>query len=179
MKQSSGVLDCSGWYLDFMDEMRGFETQPASVETLKEMKSRFANAINQVDELVRLQQLGINKQCSCWDGHSAIRHEGIHASFQPLKPKKFKKIKSKLKKAHLKAGRICSVDGQTEWAKQFSIDIKLGNQVVFSRGVPEVGSPYELATLDTQTNLRVKETLQSALECVNTPLGVNGYTFKY
>ena len=106
MKQSSGVLDCSGWYLDFMDEMRGFETQPASVETLKEMKSRFANAINQVDELVRLQQLGINKQCSCWDGHSAIRHEGIHASFQPLKPKKFKKIKSKLKKVRFKPAKL-------------------------------------------------------------------------
>jgi hypothetical protein len=28
MKQF-GVLDCSGWYLDFMDEMREFATQPA------------------------------------------------------------------------------------------------------------------------------------------------------
>ena len=174
-----GGFDCTGWYLDFMDEMRGFEDQSSNVETLKEIKSRLNNALMYVDELVRLQRLKENKQCSSWDGHSTIRHEGVHASFQPLKTKKFKKIKYKLKKAHLKAGRICSVDGQTEWAKQFSIDIKLGNQVVFSRGVPEVGSPYGLATLDVQTNLRVKEILQSALGFVNTSLGVDGYTFKY
>ena len=177
--KNCGGFDCTGWYLDFMDEMRGFEDQSSNVETLKEIKSRLNNAVMQVDELVRLQRLKENKQCSSWDGHSTIRHEGVHASFQPLKPKKFKKIKSKLEKAHLKAGRICSVDGQTEWAKQFSIDIKLGDQVVFSRGVPEVGSPYGLATLDVQTNLRVKEILQSALGCVNVSLGVDGYTFKY
>jgi hypothetical protein len=174
-----GGFDCTGWYLDFMDEMRGFGNQPSNAETLKEIKSRLNNAVMQVDELVRLQRLKENNQCSSWDGHSTIRHEGVHASFQPLKPKKYKKIKSKLKKAHLKAGRICSVDGQTEWAKQFSIDIKLGDQVVFSRGVPEVVSPYGLATLDVQTNLRVKEILQSALRCVNVSLGVDGYTFKY
>ena len=179
MKQSSGVLDCSGWYLDFMDEMRGFETQPASVETLKEMKSRFANAINQVDELVRLQQLGINKQCSCWDGHSAIRHEGVHASFQPLKPKKFKKIKSKLKKSRFKPAELRPVDGRAMRSQAFSVEVKLGDDVVFSRVVPEVGSPCGVATMDTQTNVRIKEILQSALGCVNTSLGIDGYTFKY
>ncbi|WP_191225561.1 hypothetical protein [Acinetobacter johnsonii] len=48
-------FDCAGWYLDFMDEMHEFANQPASVETLKEMKSRLDNAMMQVDELVRLQ----------------------------------------------------------------------------------------------------------------------------
>jgi len=158
--KSLGMRDCAGWYLDFMDEMHEFATCPADVETLKTVKSRLDNA-------------------AYVDGRNAIHCEGVSASFKPLKPKKFKKIKSKLKKAHFKAGRIRSIGGQTEWDKQFSIDIKLGDQVVFSRGVPEVGSPYGLATLDVQANLRVKEILQSALECVNTSLGVDGYTFKY
>ena len=34
-----GGFDCTGWYLDFMDEMRGFEDQSSNVETLKEIKS--------------------------------------------------------------------------------------------------------------------------------------------
>lgn len=106
-----GGFDCTGWYLDFMDEMREFADQPASVETLKEMKSRLDNAMMQVDELVRLQQLQKNKQCSCWDGHSVIRHERVHAYFQPLKPKKFKKIKSKLKKARFKPAELRPVKG--------------------------------------------------------------------
>ena len=88
----SGGFDCTGWYLGFMGEMREFANQPASVETLEEIKSRLGNAMMQVDELVRLQQLQKNKQCSCWDGHSAIRHEHVHASFQSLKPKKIKKF---------------------------------------------------------------------------------------
>ena len=179
MKQSSGVLDCSGWYLDFMGEMQSFATRPTDVQTLKEMKSRFANAINQVDELVRLQRLKENKQCSSWDGHSAIRHEGVHASFQPLKPKKFKKIKSKLKKARFKPVELRPVDGRAMRSQAFSVEVKLGDSVVFSRVVPEVGSPCGMATMDTQTNLRIKEILQSALGSVNTSLGVNGYTFKY
>ena len=174
-----GGFDCTGWYLDFMDEMRGFEDQSSNVETLKEIKSRLNNAVMQVDELVRLQQLGINKQCSCWDGHSAIRHEGVHASFQPLKPKKFKKIKSKLKKARFKPVELRPVDGRAMRSQAFSVEVKLGDDVVFSRVVPEVGSPCGMATMDTQTNLRIKEILQSALGSVNTSLGVNGYTFKY
>ncbi len=109
--QKLGGFDCTGWYLDFMDEMREFADQPASVETLKEMKSRLDNAMMQVDELARLQQLQKNKQCSCWDGHSAIRHEHVHASFQSLKPKKFKKIKSKLKKARFKPAKLRPVKG--------------------------------------------------------------------
>ncbi|OTG60378.1 hypothetical protein B9T36_07085 [Acinetobacter sp. ANC 4204] len=174
-----GGFDCTGWYLDFMDEMQDFATRPTNVQTLKEMKSRFENAINQVDELVRLQQLGKNKQCSCWDGHNAIRYERVHTSFQPLKPKKIKKIKSKLKKARFKPAELRPVDGRAMRSQAFSVEVKLGDDVVFSRVVPEVGSPCGVATMDTQTNVRIKEILQSALGCVNTSLGIDGYTFKY
>ncbi len=177
--QKLGGFDCTGWYLDFMDEMREFADQPASVETLKEMKSRLDNAMMQVDELARLQQLQKNKQCSCWDGHSAIRHEHVHASFQPLKPKKIKKIKSKLKKARVKPAELRPVDGRAMRSQAFSVEVKLGDSVVFSRVVPEVGSPCGVATMDTQTNVRIKEILQSALGCVNTSLGIDGYTFNY
>jgi hypothetical protein len=64
-------------------------------------------------------------------------------------------------------------------SQAFSVEVKLGDSVVFSRVVPEVGSPCGMATMDTQTNLRIKEILQSALGCVNTSLGIDGYTFKY
>lgn len=173
--KSLGMRDCAGWYLDFMDEMHEFATCPADVETLKTVKSRLDNALLQVGELIQYEN---NKQAAYVDGRNAIHCEGVSASFKPLKPKKFKKIKSKLKKAHFKAGRIRSIGGQTEWAKQFSIEIKLGDRVVFSRMVPEYGSPSGLATLDIQDNLRVKEILQSALESINLSLGCDGYNFK-
>ena len=174
--KSLGMRDCAGWYLDFMDEMREFATCPADGETLKTVKSRLDNALLQVGELIQYEN---NKQAACADGRNAIHCEGVSASFKPLKPKKLKKIKSRLKQAQLQSVKLRPYNERSASPKQFSIDIKLGDQVVFSRGVPEVGSPYGLATLDVQANLRVKEILQSALECVNTSLGVDGYTFKY
>jgi len=159
--------------LDFMDEMHEFATCPADVETLKTVKSRLDNALLQVGELIRYEN---NKQAACVDGRNAIHCEGVSAS---LKPKKLKKIKSRLKQAQLQLVKLRPYNERSASPKQFNIEIKLGGEVVFSRTVPEVGSPCGVATLDTQTNLRVKEILQSALECVNTSLGVNGYTFKY
>lgn len=170
------MRDCAGWYLDFMDEMREFATCPADVETLKTVKSQLDNALLQVGELIQYEN---NKQAACVDGRNTIHCEGVFASFKPLKPKKLKKIKSRLRGAQLQLADLRPYSEQVVLPKQFSIEIKLGGEVVFSRTVPEVGSPCGVATLDIQTNLRVKEILQSALECVNTSLGVNGYTFKY
>lgn len=175
--QKLGGFDCTGWYLGFMGEMREFANQPASVETLEEIKSRLGNAMMQVDELVRLQQLQKNKQCSCWDGHSAIRYESMHTYSQPLKPKKIKKIKSKLKKVRLKPAKLQLTDDRSAWAERFGIEIKLGDSVVFSHVVPEKGSPCGTRTLDIQTNMRIKEILQSALGHVNTSLGIERYAF--
>lgn len=170
-----GMRDCAGWYLDFMDEMRGFGTEPANAETLKVVKSRFENALLQVDELLKYEK---NKESSSWNADNLMRHECVHASFQPLKPKKYKKLKSLLKGARFKTKNLYPVDGRAARSKQFSIKIKLGDRVVFSRMVPEYGSPSGLATLDIQDNLRVKEILQSALESINLSLGCDGYNFK-
>lgn len=102
-----GMRDCAGWYLEFMDEMQGFATQPANAETLKDIKSRLQNALLQVDELIRYKE---NKPLSNWNPCDMIRHEYVHASFKPLKPKKYKKVKSKLKKARFKPAKLQPVD---------------------------------------------------------------------
>jgi len=51
-----GMRDCAGWYLDFMGEMRGFGTELVNAETLKAVKSRFENALLQVDELLEYEK---------------------------------------------------------------------------------------------------------------------------
>ena len=170
-----GMRDCAGWYLEFMDEMREFATQPADVETLEAIKSRFENALLQVGELIEYEK---NKQASCWSADNMMRLECMHASFKPLKPKKYKKVKSKLKKARFKPAKLQPVDGRSAWAEQFGVEIKLGDRVVFSRATPEKGSPYGTATTDVQTNLRIKEILQHALDFVNASLGVDSRNFK-
>ena len=158
-----GGFDCTGWYLDFMDEMRGFEDQSSNVETLKEIKSRLDNAKMQVDELIRLQQHEENKSVSSWNADSMMRHELPCATYRLLTHKERKKLKSKLKKSQLKAVDIRSMGDQFSPFNQSSIEIKLGDQVVFSRVVPAVGSPYGVGTTDRQANLDVQAILQSAL----------------
>jgi len=120
-----------------------------------------------------------NKASLNFNTNDAMRHGYAHSSFKPLKPKKYKKIKAKLKKARFKPAKLPSADGRSAQAEQFGIEIKLGDSVVFSRVVPEEGSPYGAGTLDIQTNMRIKEILQSALGHVNTSLGIERYAFKY
>ena len=158
-----GMRDCAGWYLGFMDEMREFATQPTDVKTLKEIKSRLDNAKMQVDELIRLQQHEENKSVSSWNADSMMRHELPCATYRLLTHKERKKLKSKLKKSQLKAVDIRSMGDQFSPFNQSSIEIKLGDQVVFSRVVPTLGSPYGVGTTDRQANLDVQAILQSAL----------------
>jgi hypothetical protein len=51
-----------------------------------------------------------------------------------------------------------------------SIEIKLGDVVVFNHTVPLAGTPSAIATIDVPTNLKVKEILEHALNFVDINL---------
>ena len=55
-------------------------------------------------------------------------------------------------------------------SNETSIEIKLGDVVVFNHNVPVVGTPSGIATKDVPTNLKVKEILEHALGFVDINL---------
>ncbi len=55
-------------------------------------------------------------------------------------------------------------------SNETSIEIKLGDVVVFNHTVPVVGTPSGIATKDVPTNLKVKEILEHALGFVDINL---------
>ena len=82
--QKLGGFDCTGWYLDFMDEMREFADQPASVETLKEMKSRKRKLVDPLQFEMSIQAEDLSGYIPAFGWEAAPPTEGQIKTLEKL-----------------------------------------------------------------------------------------------